>query len=89
MNDAITKYLYMLERTPTRGGTSFWLTGPEGFDASELGIRLRGKGVLIDTGEIYYLTKNKRSFRLGFAFVPLNKLEEGIQIIAEEVQRLQ
>ena len=88
MNDAIKKHLCMLERTPTRGGTSFWLTGPEGFDASELGIRLREKGVLIDTGETYYLTENKRSFRLGFAFVPIKKLEEGIQIIAEEVQRL-
>ena len=88
MNDAITKHLGMLERTPTRGGTSFWLTGPEGFDASELGARLRGRGVLIDIGETYYLNKNKRSFRLGFAFVPIDKLEEGIQMIAEEVQRL-
>ena len=88
MNDAITKHLGMLERTPTHGGTSFWLTGPEGFDASELGTRLRSKGVLIDIGETYYLNKNKRSFRLGFAFVPIDKLEEGIQMIAEEVQQL-
>ncbi len=88
MNDAITKHLSMLARTPTRGGTSFWLTGPEDFDASTLGIRLRERGVLIDIGETYYLNKNKRSFRLGFAFVPLNKLDEGIQIIAEEVNRL-
>ena len=88
MNDAITKHLGMLERTPTRGGTSFWLTGPEGFDASQLGARLRERGVLIDIGETYYLNKNKRSFRLGFAFVPIDKLEEGIQMIAEEVQQL-
>ncbi len=88
MNDAITKHLGMLQRTPTRGGTSFWLTGPKGFNASELGIRLRDRGVLIDIGETYYLNRNKRSFRLGFAFVPIDKLEEGIQMIAEEVQRL-
>ncbi len=88
MNDAIARHLSMLERAPTRGGTSFWLTGPRGFDATELGKRLRNRGVLIDIGERYYLKNNKRSFRLGFAFVPIKKLEEGIQIIAEEVKRL-
>ena len=88
MNDAITKYLTMLEKTPTKGGTSFWLTGPIGFDATELGERLRCRGVLIDIGESFYLNKNKRSFRLGFAFVPMKKLEEGIYLIAEEVNRM-
>ena len=86
MNDAITEHLSMLHKTPTRGGTSFWLTGPEGFNATELGEHLRDKGVLIDIGESYYLNKDQRSFRLGFAFVPIDKLEEGIQIIAEEVK---
>jgi len=88
MNDAITKHLGMLVRTPTRGGTSFWLTGPKDFDASQLGSRLRRRGVLIDIGETYYLNKSKNSFRLGFAFVPIKHLEEGIQIIAEEVKQL-
>ena len=85
MNDAIKQHLTMLEKTPTKGGTSFWLTGPKGFDATELGERLRNRGVLIDIGESYYLNKDKRSFRLGFAFVPLKKLEEGIELIAEQV----
>ena len=88
MNDAIGAHLGMLERTPTRGGTSFWLTGPDGFNATELGNRLRDRGVLIDIGERYYLEGDKRSFRLGFAFVPIKKVEEGVQIIAEEVKKL-
>jgi len=88
MNDAITKYLTMLGKTPTKGGTSFWLTGPEGFNATELGERLRNRGVLIDIGERFCLNKDRRSFRLGFAFVPLKKLEEGIRIIADEVNRM-
>ncbi len=87
MNDAITKHLGMLHRTSTRGGTSFWLTGPPGFDATELSARLRARGVLIDIGEIFCLNGDKRSFRLGFAFVPLKKLEEGIRLIAEEVNK--
>ena len=88
MNDSITTHLGMLHRTSTRGGTSFWLTGPPGFDARELSIRLRTRGVLIDIGEIFFLNRDNRSFRLGFAFVPLKKVDEGIRLIAEEVKTL-
>ncbi len=89
MNDAMTKHLDMLQRTQSEGGTSFWLTGPEGFDASELAVRLRSKGVLIDRGQDYYLNgDDRRSFRLGFAYVPISKLEDGIKIIADEVKAL-
>jgi len=89
MNRAITKHLGMLQRTDSEGGTSFWLTGPEGFDASELAARLREKGVLVDRGQDYYLSMNdRRSFRLGFAYVPVSNLEAGIEIIAAEVNAM-
>lgn len=89
MNAALTKHLGMLQRTASEGGTSFWLTGPEGFDASELAARLRSKGVLVDRGRDYYLNYNdNRSFRLGFAYVPVSKLEDGVKIIAGEVRAL-
>jgi GntR family transcriptional regulator/MocR family aminotransferase len=89
MDSALSKHLGMLQRTLSEGGTSFWLTGPKGFDASELKSRLREKGVLIDRGEDYYLNRNdSRSFRLGFAYVPISKLEDGVQVIAEEVRSM-
>lgn len=88
MNESIEKHLGMLHRTKTQGGTSFWLTGPPGFDATELSIRLKSKGVLIDVGERFCLNGDNRSFRLGFAFVPIKKLDEGIKLIAEEVRQL-
>ena len=88
MNHAISTHLSMLEQTQNKGGTSFWLRGPEGFNARDLADRLRDKGVLIDIGETFYLSHDTRSFRLGFAFVTMQKLEEGIIIIAEEVKQL-
>jgi GntR family transcriptional regulator/MocR family aminotransferase len=89
MDIALGKHLNMLKRTKSKGGTSFWLTGPEGFDASILASRLRAKGVLIDRGQDYYLNYNeKRNFRLGFAYVPVSKLEDGVKIIAEEVRAM-
>ncbi|MEM7059447.1 MAG: PLP-dependent aminotransferase family protein [Pseudomonadota bacterium] len=87
MNAAMTKHLSMLEHTKSEGGTSFWLTGPDGFDASALALRLRDRGVLVDRGQDYYLNyEDNRSFRLGFAYVPVSKLEAGVKIIAEEVK---
>ncbi|WP_282606426.1 PLP-dependent aminotransferase family protein [Pelagibius sp. Alg239-R121] len=89
MNDALTKHLGMLQTTQSEGGTSFWLTGPEGFDATALAARLREKGVLVDRGQDYYLNYNdSRSFRLGFAYVPVSRLESGVKVIAEEVRSM-
>ncbi|MFT5508965.1 MAG: GntR family transcriptional regulator/MocR family aminotransferase [Hyphomicrobiaceae bacterium] len=89
MRDAIVRHLGMLEFTENEGGTCFWLTGPPGFDATELAERLKPRGVLIDKGQTFHLANdNKRSFRVGFAFVPVDKLEEGVKLIAEEVRRL-
>lgn len=89
MRDAIATHLPMLEYTRNMGGTSFWLTGPPDFDGTLLRERLRERGVLIDRGENFFLEKDRRNcFRLGFAFVPISKLEEGIRIIAEEVREL-
>ena len=65
MRQAIATHLPMLEYTRNMGGTSFWLTGPEHFDASLLRERLRARGVLIDKGQNFFLgTDRKNCFRL-------------------------
>ena len=89
MRRAISTHLGMLNQFDNKGGTSFWLTGPEGFDSTLLRTRLRDRGVLIDRGETFYLDRDqKNGLRLGFAFVPLEKLEDGVKIIADEVKNL-
>lgn len=89
MRDAIVRHLGMLDMTKNLGGTCFWLTGPEGFDATELSSRLKTRGVLVDKGQTFYLNNDdKRSFRTGFAYVPVTNLEEGVKIIAEETEKL-
>ncbi len=89
MANAISKHLGMLNQTTTVGGTSFWLTGPNNFDTCILKESLKKRGVLIDRGQDYYLKENdKRSFRLGFAYVPVSKMEAGVRIISEEVKKI-
>lgn len=89
MRDAIVRHLDMLDMTKNLGGTCFWLTGPKKFDATELSSRLKTRGVLVDKGQTFYLNNdNKRSFRAGFAYVPVADLEKGVKIIAEEINKL-
>ncbi len=89
MSDAIDTHLGMLQRSRTEGGTSFWLTGPEGFDTNKLAERLRERGVLIDKGQRYYLgNSDSKSFRLGFAYVPVSKFQSGVKLIADAARAL-
>ncbi len=89
MRQAISTHLHMLNQFDNRGGTSFWLAGPDEFDATLLRTRLRERGVLIDGGQTFYLAQDRKNgLRLGFAFVPVEKLEDGIKLIAEEVKEL-
>ncbi|NNF76843.1 MAG: PLP-dependent aminotransferase family protein [Rhizobiales bacterium] len=89
MRDAISTHLGMLDQYDNKGGTSFWLTGPDHFDATVLRTRLRERGVLIDRGQAFYLAQDRKNgLRLGFAFVPVEKLEDGVKLIAEEVKKL-
>ncbi|MDH3740513.1 MAG: PLP-dependent aminotransferase family protein [Hyphomicrobiales bacterium] len=89
MRQAISTHLDMLNQFDNRGGTSFWLTGPRGFDATLLRTRLRERGVLIDRGQTFHLEQGRRNgLRLGFAFVPVEKMEAGVKIIAQEVNKL-
>ncbi len=89
MRDAIAKHFGMLTHPESKGGTCFWLTGPEGFDGTLLTQNLRSRGVLVDRGQVFHLDSDIRSsFRVGFAYVPVKRIEDGVKIIAEEVKRL-
>jgi GntR family transcriptional regulator/MocR family aminotransferase len=88
MRSSIERHLGAFHLTNTVGGTTFWLTGPPSFDASALSERLRKRGVIIDKGQPFYLDgDNLRSFRLGFAYVDVSKIDDGIALIAEEAAR--
>ncbi len=94
MHDALKKYCPELvplsPGTVVPRGTSFWLTGPyDGFDAQILATALQRQGVLIEPGHIFGLgDTGRRSFRIGFASIATEKIESGVQLIAEEIHTL-
>lgn len=86
--DAMKQYLPDYGIQATQGGTSIWVTAPENLNTSELSQRLRGRGVLIDEGGIFFSdpAKGNNKFRLGFAALSKSVIDDGIRIIAEEAR---
>lgn len=81
---ALARHLPRAARTPAFGGSSFWVEGPPGLDAAELAARALPRGVLIEPGEVHYLAARPTNcFRLGFSSIPEERIEPGIELLAE------
>src|SRR3546814_13802147 len=73
--------------TPTYGGTSFWIRGPEGLDGQALAAQALERGIVLEPGDICFAgaTPPLNHFRLGFSSIPLKRTEPGIKLLAELV----
>ena len=88
MEKGIKHYLPMFKPGNAKGGTSFWLTGPKKFNANEFAQHLQKFGVLIEPGNIFFLSGTpKNSFRIGFPSVATDKINKGLKIIGEEAKQ--
>lgn len=87
---AIDKHLSGIEVVPTSGGSACWVVGPSWLDATELARNAEALGVLIEPGEIFHMTEGtgRNTFRLGFASVPVERIDAGIRILAQAVRRM-
>jgi len=66
------------------GGMCFWLELPAGFDASELMIHARERGVLFAPGRYFYVqSPMPNTLRLGFANLNEKQLVRGVVILAD------
>lgn len=88
MRDALATHLPGYAAPSTQGGTCFWLEGPPDLDMTALVPRLKSRGVLFDSGAVFFAdpARARGRFRLGFAPMPLKSIEPGIRIIAEEIR---
>lgn len=90
MGECLSRYLPESARIPTFGGTSYWVCGPEGLDATALAHRAQQEGILIEAGDVYYFSDDppRNYFRLGFSSIPVDRIEPGIRKLAELVRAL-
>jgi len=66
------------------GGMCFWLELPPGFDASELLIHVKERGVLFAPGRYFYVqAPQPNTLRLGFAGLDEKRIVRGVQTLAE------
>ncbi|KHT65055.1 GntR family transcriptional regulator [Photobacterium gaetbulicola] len=91
MRQSIEAYLPQCITNQTLGGSAFWLKLPDGVCAQSLQYQARQAGVLIEDGDVHFLTPHNQSqgfIRLGFFAIPENKIEPGIRKLAEIIAQL-
>ena len=72
------------------GGSSFWMRAPEGIDTKTLATRLRARGVLIEPGHSFFGGDDQPQnfYRLGYSSIPANRISEGLQALASEIDAM-
>ena len=90
MGDALARYLPESSQVPAFGGTSYWVRGPENLDVRALESRAAERGILIEPGDVHFMSTHPPAnfFRLGLSSIPLDRIEPGVQQLAELVHRL-
>ncbi len=81
LRDALNHYLpQSIAISPVRGGTTFWVRGPEGLDAGHLARAAESRGVLIETVSQYYATGDfpNNIFRMGVTGIPAENIRAGV-----------
>lgn len=69
------------------GGMTVWVTLPAGFDAGELLIHARERGILFIPGRHFYLQQPKpNTLRLGFSTIPEKMIAKGVQGLGELIR---
>ncbi len=67
------------------GGSSVWITGPDGLDARELARICQKHEVLIEPGNIHFMLPGRpyNQFRLGYTSIAAKDINDGVQRLAE------
>jgi 2-aminoadipate transaminase len=76
-----------VEWTRPEGGMNMWLTLPAGFDAGELLIHARERGVLFAPGRYFYFqSPPPNGLRLSYAALDERKIARGVALLAEALR---
>ena len=90
LNLAIKKHLPEFSFRLGEGVSSCWLEGPNDLDGQALAAEAQKLGVLVETGDIFFMGDQapKNFLRLGFSSIPAERIEPGIAALAVAYQRL-
>jgi 2-aminoadipate transaminase len=85
MENALQKFMPEgVTWTRPEGGLSVWVTLPPGFDAGELLIHVRERGVLYIPGRhFYFQNPQPNTLRLGFGSVDEKRITRGVETLSD------
>jgi GntR family transcriptional regulator/MocR family aminotransferase len=84
---ALREYLPEAVHSLALGGSSLWIKGPENLDARKLREYALQAGVLVDSGDVYFLGSERplNYFRLGFSSIPNGHIRPGVAKLARVI----
>ncbi len=90
MDEAIHEHGLTIAGRSEFGGSSFWMQAPEHVDTAMLAQRLRGEGVLIEPGKVFFSSTESPSnfYRLAYSSIPNNRIGEGLRLIARMLRAM-
>lgn len=90
VGDALHHSLPESAEPPVFGGSAYWVKGPKSLDARELKGRALEKGVVIESGDIYFHRDNppQNYFRLGYSSIATERIRPGIERLSQIINEL-
>jgi GntR family transcriptional regulator/MocR family aminotransferase len=90
MGKALADHLPMSSRSPSFGGTAFWVKGPDWIDSEALAREAIKRSVFIEPMRITFARPQqpRNYFRLGFSSIADSKIEPGIKLLAETIRTM-
>jgi len=91
LRDALNHYLQQsVAIAPLRGGATYWVRGPEHLDVADFAAEAERRGVLIEPVEPYYAGNKapRNIFRLGVTSLPLDRIRQGVAVLADLMRGL-
>lgn len=89
--DALSRHVPEVKFVPVSGGASCWAWGPEWLDCHELARQAEERGVLIETGDVFFMvqTPPRNYFRMGFTSIAEERIEDGVRELGAVVKELE
>lgn len=84
LRSALARHLPACRVHEGHGGSAFWVEGPAGLDASRLAQLAEREGVLIEPGDVFFMSPPDVCpfFRLGFTSIGLDEIDAGVKRLA-------
>ena len=85
---ALTRHLPEFAFRHGAGASCFWIRGPDWLDTRSLARRAQKAGILVEPGDVFFMSEKPplRYFRLGLSSIPTERIEPGIQALADLVR---